>query len=102
MNGETEKIRTLLKEVIDPELMVNIVDLGLVYEIKHDAGAKTLLVDLTLSSAGCPLGGVIMEHVQYVLESNYPGYAVHVNLVWEPVWSMDMVTADGKAALGWT
>ena len=101
MNDETEKIRTLLKEVIDPELMINIVDLGLVYKIVHDPEARTLLVDLTLSSAGCPLGDVIMEHVQYVLENNYPGYTVHLNLVWEPAWNKDMVTAEGKRALGW-
>jgi metal-sulfur cluster biosynthetic enzyme len=101
MSDETEKIRSLLKEVIDPELMVNIVDLGLVYAIQHNPIAKTLMVNLTLSSVGCPLGDVIMEHVQYILESHYPGYAIHLTLVWEPAWNKDMVTAEGKVALGW-
>jgi metal-sulfur cluster biosynthetic enzyme len=86
-----------LRGVIDPELMVNIVDLGLVYDIRlHD---ETLEVDVTLTSPGCPLGDMIMQDIKAVLDTHYPEHEVEVNLVWEPAWSTEMINESGKAAL---
>ncbi len=101
MEQEVENIRTYLKEVIDPELGINIVDLGLVYDIKFDPEAKRIMINLTLSTTACPLGDVIMEHVNVVLSENYPDYDLHLSLVWEPRWNRSMISADGLAELGW-
>lgn len=101
MDTEKEKIFEMLKKVIDPELMVNIVDLGLVYNVTYDAGEKQIDVALTLTSPGCPMGGIIIEDAQQTLESSYPGFGVNINLVWEPAWSVEMLTEKGKAELGY-
>lgn len=100
MNPEKEKIRTLLKGVIDPELMVNIVDLGLVYHITMDEDKMRIIIDMTLTSPGCPLGEVITNSARELIVENYPGHSVEINLVWEPAWSHDRLTAEGRAALG--
>ncbi len=89
-----------LKSVIDPELMINIVDLGLVYKVTLNEEEKLIEIDITLTSQGCPLGDAIMEEVQQTTEMYHPDYKVNVNLVWEPEWSTEMITEDGKAALG--
>ncbi|HLV43222.1 MAG TPA: metal-sulfur cluster assembly factor [Brumimicrobium sp.] len=103
-NGEniTEMgIYLSLKEVIDPELYVNIVDLGLVYGVilKKDDGNK-VTIELTLTSKGCPMGGAIIQDIEQTLMRIYPGLIVNVELVWEPSWSMDMVSEEGHIALG--
>ena len=99
MNTEKEKLMDLLKGVIDPELMVNIVDLGLVYDITINADHK-INVDLTLTSPGCPMGDMIIEDIKQLILANYPDYEVVVTLVWEPTWSQERLTEKGKAALG--
>lgn len=100
MDTEEKKISEMLKGVIDPELMVNIIDLGLVYGVTYDAPGRQIDVALTLTSPGCPMGGIIIEDAQKTLESNYPGFEVNINLVWEPVWSVEKLTESGKAQLG--
>ncbi len=100
MNPGKEQIIDLLKNVIDPELAVNIIDLGLVYDIRVDEQARRLAVDMTLTSPGCPLGDVIMEEAYHLLASNFPAYEVGLNLVWEPAWSLDRLTPEGREALG--
>jgi metal-sulfur cluster biosynthetic enzyme len=102
MNTEEKQMNELLRGVIDPELMVNIVDLGLVYGIKYNEADKQIDVALTLTSPGCPLGGVIIEDAQKTLEISYPDCNVDINLVWEPVWSVEMLTERGKAELGFS
>lgn len=99
MNTEKEKLMDLLKGVIDPELMVNIVDLGLVYDITINVDHK-INVDLTLTSPGCPMGDMIIEDIKQLILANYPDYEVAVTLVWEPTWSQERLTEKGKAALG--
>ena len=91
-------VLALLQEVIDPELAINIVDLGLVYEISYsdEAGIKVLM---TLSSKGCPMGDVIMNDIEKVLESKYPQIKRTVELTWEPAWTTDRVTEKGMSEL---
>jgi len=60
---------------------------------------KTITVDMTLSTPGCPVGDTIIQHVQTVLEINYPGYTVTVNLVWEPQWTPELISEEGRAQL---
>jgi len=97
-NTEEFKINELLKVVIDPELNLNIVDLGLVYDIKYVENER-VKVDMTLSTPACPLGDVIMSNVQQTIQRAYNGYTVEVELVWEPAWSPEMVSPEGKKAL---
>jgi len=96
---EELKVVEVLKQVPDPEVGVNIVDLGLVYTVIKDDEKKTLTVDVTLSTPGCPVGDTIIQHIQTILEVTYPEYNVTVNLVWEPQWTPDMITEQGQMEL---
>lgn len=97
--AEENRIFQLLKGVIDPELMVNIYDLGLIYDVRLNNTSNQLEVDITLTSPGCPMGDVILSDVKHLLEANYREYSIHVNLVWEPAWTKDRITPDGQKIL---
>jgi len=99
LTDKEKEIAERLKTVVDPEVAVNIVDLGLVYEIEHNEEEKSIRVVMTLSTRGCPLGDTIMQNVEVVLEANYPGYKIDVELVWEPMWSPEMITEAGRQAI---
>ena len=88
-----EDIEEALKEVIDPELGVNIVDLGLLYGLRWDEDG-TLILDLTLTTAACPLQEVIEEQVQANLENVVDSW--RVNWVWMPPWGPERITEDGR------
>ncbi|OYT16973.1 MAG: hypothetical protein B7C24_05075 [Bacteroidetes bacterium 4572_77] len=92
-------IFNVIKTVIDPEVAINIVDLGLIYEVHHHEDMKTIHVIMTLSARGCPVGDTIIQHVETVVSANYPTYSVKVDLVWEPQWNPSMITPEGKEAL---
>ena len=87
-----------MRKVKDPELNLNIVDLGLVYEISVD-GAD-VQVDMTLTSPGCPAGPQIMTDVERVVKA-MPGVgAVMINLVWQPFWTPDKIEPRVRAYMG--
>ncbi len=88
-----------IKLVIDPEVEINVVDLGLIYKIKHNEAEKEIDIDATLSARGCPVGDTILMQIETVVQEAFPGYTVNVELVWEPRWTPEMITAEGKAAL---
>lgn len=90
----------LLKQVIDPEVGVNIVALGLVYRLEHTANGVE--VDLTMTSPACPMGESIAAEVEETLLAHLPpAIPVHVNLVWEPAWTPARMTVQARSALGW-
>ena len=93
------EILELLKQVMDPEIEVNIVDLGLIYELKYD-GDKTINIDMTFSTPSCPLGDTIVTNVQEIIKRNYPEMDVKVNIVFDPPWSTEMLTEAGRKQLG--
>jgi metal-sulfur cluster biosynthetic enzyme len=93
-----EKIREELKKVIDPELGVNIVDLGLVYDVRFEGGETE--IDLTLTSPGCPLAGVIDSEIKKVLEGVPEIKKLTVELVWDPPWTKEMISEEVRAELG--
>lgn len=95
--AEEDILMQRLRGVIDPELMVNIIDLGLVYDLR--LSPDTIEIDVTLTSPGCPLGDVIMQDIKAVTENQFPEHEVNVNLVWEPAWSTEMITEAGRGAL---
>ncbi len=96
---EEAKVYEVLKQVPDPEVAVNIVDLGLIYKVIKNDDAKTLDVDVTLSTPGCPVGDTIIHHIETVLQNNYPEYAILVELIWEPTWNPDMISDEGREEL---
>jgi len=88
-----------LYEVIDPELFVNIMDLGLVYGIEFTPAQK-ILVTMTLSTPHCPLGEAIQEGVKNKLLQEFPTYQVQTVIVWTPAWSLENVSDEGRKLLG--
>lgn len=95
-----EQMMETLRLVMDPELHINIIDLGLVYGIEIEAQKKRVKVEMTLSSSYCPMGESIVSAVKNCIEGHYEGYEATVDLVWEPVWSYDSITDEGKRLLG--
>lgn len=88
-----------LENVIDPELGVDIVNLGLVYDVDlTDEGLA--IVTMTLTSMGCPLGPVIVDQVKTALGELPEVKDIDVNIVWQPAWSKDMMSRYAKMALG--
>ncbi len=85
-----------LKDVVDPELGINVVDLGLVYGITVDAQSHAV-IDMTLTSAACPLTDVIEDQTAQALEGLVASY--RVNWVWMPPWGPDKITDDGREQL---
>ena len=95
-----EAVREALKQVVDPELGVNIVDLGLVYnvEISEDGAIS---IEYTLTTMGCPIGPLIEHQMQSFLE-NVPGVtSVEAEMVLRPPWTPEMMSEEAKAALGY-
>lgn len=93
------EIYNALKKVNDPEVGINIIDLGLIYKIEYSKN-NGIAIEMTLSTKGCPMGDVIMNDIETVLNKHFPDSKHNVKLVWEPAWTADRVTADGKKALG--
>ena len=94
-----QRIVNIIKTVYDPEIPVNIYDLGLIYRIDlHDDGE--LIVDMTLTAPNCPAADFIMEDVRQKIESVEGVTSAQVNLVFEPEWDKDMMTEEAKLELG--
>ncbi len=95
-----EAILEELKKVIDPELNVNIVDIGLIYDVIIDEEKKSVEINMTLTSPGCPLSFVFEEWVPAAVKNIAEVKDVRINLVWEPAWNPDMIQDDVKEELG--
>jgi len=94
----SDQVKLALRKVKDPELNLNIIDLGLVYEISVDG--SDVQIDMTLTSPGCPAGPQIMGDVERVVKA-MPGVAgVNINLVWEPFWSPEKIEPRVRAYMG--
>jgi metal-sulfur cluster biosynthetic enzyme len=94
-----EIIRDELKNVYDPELNINVVDLGLIYNIKQ-ADEKVFEIEMTLTTPGCPLHDSIVGGVKHCVEQLPEVDQVFVNIVWSPPWSPDKMTPEGRRQLG--
>ncbi len=95
-----DKIVELLKTVYDPEIPVNVYDLGLIYRIELSDDLTQLDVDMTMTAPSCPMADFIIEDVRQKLESIEGLTSVNVNLVFEPEWTQDMMTEEAKLELG--
>lgn len=100
MNEELkENIIGALELVVDPEIGMDIVNLGLVYNLDMDEGGN-LTVSMTLTSMGCPLAGSIVEQVKMALADIPEINSTEVNIVWNPPWDKEMMSRYAKIALG--
>lgn len=94
-----ENIMGALENVIDPELGIDIVNLGLIYGVDLD-DEGILTVNMTLTAMGCPLAGVIEQEVKRSLSDIPESKEVRVNIVWNPPWTKDKMSRYAKIALG--
>ncbi len=96
-----DKMKALeaLYSVYDPELFVNIVDLGLVYDIDL-SNDKELKITMTLSTPHCPLGEAIQQAVKNTLSPLFLNKKIETKIVWEPAWSIDKISDAGKKEMG--
>ena len=100
MTNDTDKLRDALRQVVDPEVGINIVDLGLVYALERTPHGVRL--DLTMTSPACPMGESIAAEAEFVLQECLPPDSlVEVNLVWEPPWSPLRMSDQARSTLGW-
>ncbi len=97
-----EEVRAILQQhVRDPEIMINVVDLGLVYDIQVDDQSKVASIDMTLTSPGCPAGPQLIRDVKFYVKEMLPELNdVRVNIVWTPMWNPDMMSEAAKEELG--
>jgi metal-sulfur cluster biosynthetic enzyme len=93
-----ENIYLLLNQVIDPEIGLNIVDLGLVYEVALPED-KLIQITMTLTTPGCPMGQTIINAVTNLLEKHYPEFKIAVELVWLPMWDATRISEAGQAQM---
>jgi metal-sulfur cluster biosynthetic enzyme len=102
-NGEggltREQVLEALKEVHDPELGINIVDLGLVYEVRVEE--DTVHIEYTLTTMGCPIGPLIEAQMQELLSGVHGVENVEAEMVLRPPWTPEMMSEEAKAALGY-
>jgi metal-sulfur cluster biosynthetic enzyme len=97
---DPEDLRAQLTQVIDPEVGMNIVDLGLVYDVRVVAGR--IEVDITMTTPSCPMGSMIVDEVRRIVTASVPpDTQVQVNLVWEPPWDASMMSKHARDHFGW-
>jgi metal-sulfur cluster biosynthetic enzyme len=96
---DADSVRALLRQVIDPEVGANIVDMGLIYEVA--VGADTIRISMTMTSPACPMGEMILDEVRAVLADELPGWPAEVALVWEPPWNPSMMSERTRQNFGW-
>jgi metal-sulfur cluster biosynthetic enzyme len=95
-DAETEDLLEALRDVVDPELGVNVVDLGLVYGVAMESD-RTATIDMTLTSAACPLTDVIEDQTRAALDGLVNDF--RINWVWLPPWGPEKITEDGREQL---
>jgi metal-sulfur cluster biosynthetic enzyme len=88
-----------LKGVIDPEMALDVVELGLVYRVEAAPGATR--VRITMTSAACPVTEYIVEEVGHAVRAARPGVPVDVELTWDPAWTPERMSPSARSAMGW-
>ena len=97
----TDDILDALATVIDPELGMNIVDLGLVYDVEVED--NDVLISMTMTTPACPIASHLVEQANVVVRSQFPTlHCLDIRLVWEPAWNPLMMSWKARERLGWT
>lgn len=94
MSDEEKDILELLKDVYDPELGINIVDLGLIYEVFYSPESG-VHIEMTLTTPNCPMAEAVEEDVKKKVGNRFPGQYILVILVWDPAWNPDRISPEG-------
>jgi len=99
--ASADAVREVIRQnVYDPEIGLNIVDLGLVYDIQVPEG-KTVEIKMTMTSPGCPIAPQLIGGVQSCIQRAFPGLdAINVHIVWEPLWGPERMSQEAKDQLG--
>ena len=89
-----------LEHVDDPEIGLNVVDLGLIYEINFDEKEKKIACTMTLTTEFCPMGESITENARNAVQQVFPEYSIDLNLTFDPSWNPEMISEEGRTFLG--
>ena len=95
-----ERARRALASVIDPELGIDVVMLGLIYDIRHDA--NRIEIDMTLTTPGCPVSEQLPQEARHAVALAFPEHQVDLHVVWDPPWSPELLSPDAMEILGFT
>ncbi len=90
---------TALEQVFDPEIGLNIIDLGLIYDIIFDDKSEAVTVIMTLTTSMCPMGQSIQNNVSSTMKLYFSNYTINVKLVYDPIWTHDNISEKGKEFL---
>jgi len=93
-----DKVTTLLRTIYDPEIPVNLVDLGLIYRIQIEG--KVVNIDMTLTNPACPVATQFPDVVKSTIETLHEVDKVHINMVWDPPWTSERMSEEAKFTLG--
>lgn len=102
ISNDEEALEKALKElhdVIDPEIGLNIVDLGLIYQLDFDHEDKTVFCTMTLTTQFCPMGESITSDTKQCLQMNFPDYTSLIKLVFDPPWDISKISPEGQQFL---
>jgi metal-sulfur cluster biosynthetic enzyme len=94
-----DDIYNILTTVMDPEIEIDIVNLGLIYELKYN-GEKKVDVLMTLSTPSCPLSDAIVQNIKESIKNKYPNFEIEVEITFEPLWNAGFISEKGKKILG--
>jgi len=94
-----EEVLDVLRTVIDPELGIDIVSLGFVYDVFIES--SKIKLRMTLSSPGCPLAAYLFSMIEESIKSKFKGHSVEIDLTFDPPWSVDKMTPEAKNKVGW-
>ena len=95
-----EDVINVIKQCYDPEIPVNVYDLGLIYDIQMDEPKDSIQITMSLTAQGCPSAQQIPEQIQGMIESELKIKNVNVTVVWDPPWTPERITPEGKKRLG--
>lgn len=88
-----------LRQVIDPEIGLNIVDLGLIYQVDFDELNDEIFLTMTLTTQFCPMGESIRDGAMNAMQNSFPNYAIHIDIVFDPPWTHEKISDEGKEFL---
>ena len=94
-----EQVKEALRDVYDPEIPINIVDLGLIYDLQVNESSE-VMIKMTLTAAGCGMGPYIAQQAEWAVAELEGVKDVQVELTFDPPWSPDLITEEGKALIG--
>ncbi len=100
-NDIEKRVRAIdgLKNIMDPEIGLNVVDLGLIYQIDFDEAEKKVYCTMTLTTQFCPMGESISTGVTNALEQTFPEFEIEVNVIFNPPWNSENISEEGREFL---